>query len=259
MRSRLLMIGVLVGLLSVVGFAGPSAAVTSFSPGDIDGVWHMTAFGAYDVRGVSYWGRITFEQGALISGNGGNNGSAATWSGGGLSVNAIGEVTGVIQGSSGRSLQINVKHGRLDVSKQNVTIYGEDQLGVQLIVHLTKASLLGDYTQEDLDGNWTFVAEGYYEVFSTFNWGNVALDGASISGTGAHLGTICTYRGGLTIDGNGLVNGQVDGIFGTDTFSFSFYQGQMNAAKDTIISTGHYSDSVRSSWMESTIIMVKTN
>ncbi len=259
MRSRRLLLGVVIGLLSVMVFAGPSAAVTTFQPGDIDGVWMMTAFGAYDVRGVSYWGRITFEQGAVVSGAGGNNGTAANWNGGALNVNAIGEVTGVLQGSSGQNLQINVKQGRLDVSKQNVTLSGEDQLGVQLIVHLTKASTLGDYTQTQLDGNWTFVATGYYEVFSTYNWGSLTINGASISGNGAHLGTLCTYRGGLTMDANGLVNGQVDGIFGSDTFSFSFYQGQMNEAKDTIISTGHYSDSVRSSWMESTIIMVKTN
>ena len=259
MRSRRLLIGVIIGLLSVMVFAGPSAAVVSFLPGDMDGVWHMTAFGAYDVRGVSYWGRITFNQGAVVSGTGGNNGTGATWTGGALNVNAIGTVTGILQGSAGQTLQINVKHGRMDVSKQNITIYGEDQLGVQLIVHLTKASTLGDYTQTDLDGNWTIAAEGYYEVFSTYNWGNVTVDGASISGSGAHLGTLCTYRGGLTMDANGIVNGQVDGIFASDTFSFSFYQGQMNEARDTIISTGHYSDSVRSSWMECTIIMVKTN
>ncbi len=259
MRSRRRLFAAVLGLVSVMIFAGPAAAAVSFDPGEVDGVWMMTAFGGYDVRGVSYYGRITFDQGAVVSGVGGNNGTSTTWTGGGLSVNAIGGVTGVLTGNSGRSLQINIKDGRMDVAKQVITFVGEDQLGVQLIVHLTKASTLGDYTQEDLTGNWNFFAMGYYEVFSTYNWGSVVLDADSVSGSGAHLGTQCTYRGALSVDANGLVNGQVDGIFDSNTFSFSFYQGQMNANKDTIISTGHYSDSIRSSWMESTIIMIKTN
>ena len=75
MRSRRLLLGAVLGLLSIMVMVGPTSAAVSFQPGEIDGVWMMTAFGAYDVRGVSYYGRITFSEGTLVSGTGGNNGN----------------------------------------------------------------------------------------------------------------------------------------------------------------------------------------
>lgn len=128
---------VVLGLAAVLALGGPAAAV-DFQPGDISGTWFMSAFGAYDVRGESYSGFIVFDQGTVVSGNGTHGSSQATWTGGGLSVNVLGQVEGIIQGRSDRNLQLNVKQGRLDLTKELVTFMAEDQLGVQMIVNMTK-------------------------------------------------------------------------------------------------------------------------
>jgi len=136
MVKRLAMVGVL-GLAVVLALGGSAAAV-DFQPGDITGTWFMSAFGAYDVRGESYSGFIVFDQGTVVSGSGTHGSSQATWTGGGMSVNVLGQVNGVLQGRSDRNIQLNIKQGRLDLTKEMVTFAGEDQLGVQLIVNMTK-------------------------------------------------------------------------------------------------------------------------
>lgn len=141
MRRRLALIGFL-GLAAGLVICGPALAV-SFENTDLDGNWSLNAFGAYDVKGILYYGTISLDDSGFVTGsaNGAYGWAEADYTGGGLSLNSTGQVSGVIRGRSAHgSFEISLKLGWMDLTKNEITFLGVDNNGVQLMAVMVKTN-----------------------------------------------------------------------------------------------------------------------
>ena len=131
----------ILGLLAAIGPAGPGQAA-DFNILDLEGRWSLHAFGAYDVRGVFYFGTFDLAADGLIVGGteGAYGWSEARFTGGGLSVGPDGEIGGVVEGTAQDRgpFWIAVKQGWMELSKNQITFIGTDDQEYQLLVTLVR-------------------------------------------------------------------------------------------------------------------------
>ncbi len=126
-------------LLSILG--GPAGAV-DFASTDIQGKWHLHAFGAYEVKGTFYYGNITLsaEGQVVASGDSAYGWSPAVFDGGGMVLFPDGSVGGRLSGLSFEwgGFWIAVQHGWMNLTKDKITFIGVDYENYQLLVTMVR-------------------------------------------------------------------------------------------------------------------------
>lgn len=128
-------------LVLALAWAGEAPAV-DFVSSDIQGRWHLHAFGAYEVKGTFYYGNITLDaEGKLVaSGDSAFGWSPAVFDGGAMAVFADGSVGGKISGLSFEwgGFWIAVKQGWMNLTKDQITFIGVDYQDYQLLVTMVR-------------------------------------------------------------------------------------------------------------------------
>ncbi len=139
--NRILSVVILAGLLFIPALSGPAQAV-DFTAADMEGAWHLHAFGAYEVKGTFYYGTITLNnEGQVVAcGDAAYGWSPAVFDGGGLIIYPDGQVGGRLSGLSYEwgGFWIAVKHGWMNLSKDKITFLAEDYESYQLLVTMVR-------------------------------------------------------------------------------------------------------------------------
>ena len=139
--NRILSFAVLAALLLVPAFISPAQAV-DFTTADLEGKWHLHAFGAYEVKGTFYYGTFTLNgDGQVVAcGDAAYGWSPAVFDGGGLIIYTNGQVGGKLSGLSFEwgGFWIAVKHGWMNLSKDKITFLAEDYEHYQLLVTMVR-------------------------------------------------------------------------------------------------------------------------
>jgi hypothetical protein len=139
--NRFFSVVVLAGLLLFSALGGPAAAV-DFTSADLQGAWHLHAFGAYDLKGTFYYGNITLNgDGQIVaSGDASYGWSPAVFDGGGLIIFPNGSVGGKLSGLSfdWGGFWIAVQHGWMNLTKDKITFIGVDYENYQLLVTMVR-------------------------------------------------------------------------------------------------------------------------
>ena len=112
------------------------------------------------------------------------------------------------------------------------------------------------FQTSDLDGNWEFFVLGYYEVFTTYAFGDIKVDtGLITQGIGQYHSSEAEYGGALNLAADGSLTGQISGSYnGGEAFFYDILSGRMNPRKDTIVGSGR-----THSWWMCTFYLIKTN
>jgi hypothetical protein len=130
-------------LLLVPAWGGPALAV-EFASADLQGTWHLHAFGAYEAEGSFYRGKITLSaEGQVVASSDSSFGwSPATFDGGGLVIFPNGSVGGKLSGLSfdWGGFWIAVQHGWMNLTKDQITFIGVDYEYFQMIVTLVRVN-----------------------------------------------------------------------------------------------------------------------
>ena len=129
-------------------------------------------------------------------------------------------------------------------------------LGMVLgLLLLPSAQAEAAFEGTDLDGKWEFFALGYYEVFTTYCFGSLTIEGGEIvAGEGQYHSAPTRFRGSLGLSPGGQVVGNIAGTYDGGAYHYEFVSGQMNPRKDTIVGSGR-----NHSWWMCTFYLVKTN
>ncbi len=111
------------------------------------------------------------------------------------------------------------------------------------------------FQTSDLEGNWEVFILGYYEVFTTYAFGGLKVEGGLITqGSGQYHSSEAEYGGALNLAADGSLTGQISGSYAGGSFFYDILSGRMNPRKDTIVGSGR-----THTWWMCTFYLIKTN
>jgi hypothetical protein len=161
-----------------------------------------------------------------------NSNAAINVTGGALSLNSKGLVSGSLTLNDGSPFTVTIAQGKLDSSKNVLTLVATDSDGARIFGNGIKAG--GSFATADLAGTWHIFTFNDHPSFNDPLWtkGTLAItSGGSVTGnltddTGAN---VAVTGGNLALDSSGEMTGSLTLAGGAVTATIS--QGKSNAAK----------------------------
>ncbi|MDM8523025.1 hypothetical protein QUF80_06585 [Desulfococcaceae bacterium HSG8] len=207
---------------------------TGFAASDLQGTWYGYFAETNTETGDKYWfyGTLNADDTGNITGGNytASGGSAGTYTGGQLSLDDNGILTGTLASSDGTA--ITIRDGKMDQGRTFGSFVSDSDDGTLDVGMLVKGG--GDFSAGDLEGTWygyfsetdpaTGASYWFYGTLFADNAGNIT--GGDYTASGGAAGT---YTGGqLNLDADGILTGTLATSDGT---SVTIRNGKMDQSK----------------------------
>ncbi len=232
--TRILRLALTIGALLAAGLPPTNATAATFEASDLTGTWHVHEL-PFDAEQDALWtyGTIVINETGGVTGGQvtASDGNVITLTGGTLSIDKQGVLSGVIQDASGSS---TVSGGKMDDGKTFCSMVGMINTDYKFLATLIKDG--GVFTQSDLAGAWRadFIIHGAGLSGAAAMGGYGAIDvdiDGNVTGWDFTLsdGSASVYdSGALTVSSDGRFTGsiQMDG-----GYTITVHNGKLNPSK----------------------------
>ena len=182
----------------------------SFATADLQGTWHFY-FLDFDETDFMLWGYGTIDVDLLGNVTGGgytlSDGSVASFTGGSLSLDGTGKVSGTL---TANGVTMTIQDGKMDQGKTEVAFVDNNNCSYPRdFGYLIKSG--GSFATADLQGTWHLYFVNF-DGLDNILWGYGTIDVnlvGTVTGGGYTLsdGNGGNFTGSLSLDGNGKVSG----------------------------------------------------